>query len=36
VIRIENNERHIFELYFTPPGGTELLFDRSVYTRIAN
>jgi hypothetical protein len=36
VIRIENNERHIFELYFTPPDGSELLFDRSVYTRAAS
>jgi hypothetical protein len=34
VIRIENNDRHIFELYFTPPGGKEQLADRSVYTRV--
>jgi len=33
VIRIENNDRHIFELYFTPPGEKEQLADRSVYTR---
>lgn len=26
--------RHIVELYFTPPGGEEILADRSVYTRI--
>ena len=34
VIRIENDDRHIFELYFTPPGGKEQLADRSVYTRM--
>jgi hypothetical protein len=34
VIRIENNDRHIFELYFTPPGQKEQLADRSVYTRM--
>jgi hypothetical protein len=34
VIRIENNDRHIFELYFTPPGEKEQLADRSVYTRV--
>jgi hypothetical protein len=34
VIRIESHERHIFELYFTPPGGKEQLALRSVYTRI--
>jgi Protein of unknown function (DUF1579) len=34
VIRIENNDRHVFELYFTPPGGKEQLADRSVYTRM--
>jgi hypothetical protein len=33
VIIIENNDRHTFELYFTPPGGKEQLVDRSVYTR---
>ena len=36
VIRIENNGRHIVELYFTPPGGREVLADRSTYTRINN
>jgi hypothetical protein len=36
VIRIENNDRHIFDLYFTPPGGEEVLVDRKVYSRIAN
>jgi hypothetical protein len=34
VIRIEHNDRHVIELYFTPPGGTEVLADRSVYTRV--
>ena len=34
VIRIESNDRHAFELYFTPPGGTEQLALRAVYTRI--
>jgi quinol monooxygenase YgiN len=34
VIRIENPDRHVFELYFTPPGGREQLADRSVYTRV--
>ena len=34
VIRIENDDRHVFELYFTPPGRKEQLADRSVYTRV--
>ena len=34
VIRIENNDRHVFDLYFTPPGGKEQLALRTVYTRI--
>jgi Protein of unknown function (DUF1579) len=34
VIRIESNDQHTFELYFTPPGGKEQLADRSVYTRV--
>jgi Bacterial protein of unknown function (DUF899)/Protein of unknown function (DUF1579) len=34
VIRIEHHDRHVFELYFTPPGGKEQLALRSVYTRI--
>jgi quinol monooxygenase YgiN len=34
VIRIENNDRHVFELYFTPPKEKELLVDRTVYTRL--
>jgi hypothetical protein len=34
VIRIESADRHVFELYFTPPGRKEQLALRSVYTRI--
>jgi hypothetical protein len=34
VINIESNDSHIFELYFTPSGGTERLVDRKVYTRM--
>jgi Protein of unknown function (DUF1579) len=34
VITIESSDRHVFELFFTPPGGTERLVDRKVYTRI--
>jgi quinol monooxygenase YgiN len=34
VIRIESKDRHVFELYFTPPGAKEQLADRSVYTRV--
>jgi hypothetical protein len=33
VIKIESPDRHIFELYFTPPGGKERLIDRAIYTR---
>jgi quinol monooxygenase YgiN len=36
VIRIESDDRHTFELYFTPPGGKEQLADRSLYTRITD
>ena len=36
VIRIENNDRHVSELYFTPPEGKEQLADRSVYTRVGS
>jgi hypothetical protein len=32
-IRIESPDRHVFELYFAPPGGKERLVDRSIYTR---
>lgn len=28
-------EHHVIELFFTPPGRSELLIDRSVYTRVA-
>jgi Protein of unknown function (DUF1579) len=34
VIRIEKNDRHISELYFTPPGRKENLALRLVYTQI--
>ena len=34
VVRIENNDRHVFELYFKPPKGKEQLALRMVYTRI--
>lgn len=34
VISIESHDRHVFELYFTPPDGAERLVDRKVYTRI--
>jgi Protein of unknown function (DUF1579) len=34
MIRIENNDRHISELYFTPPDKKEQLAQRLVYTRI--
>lgn len=36
VITIEDQDRHVFELYVTPPGANEFLADRKVYTRIAN
>lgn len=34
VIRIESNDRHVFELWFTPPGRAEVLADRMVFTRV--
>jgi hypothetical protein len=34
VIKVENNDRHVFELYFTPPGKGEVLATRQVYTRV--
>lgn len=34
VIKIENNDRHVFELYFTPPGKGEVLATRQIYTRV--
>ncbi|WP_433517628.1 DUF1579 family protein [Nonomuraea sp. CA-143628] len=35
VIKIESKNRHVFDLYFTPPGQRERLVDRVVYTRKA-
>ena len=35
VIRIESADRHVIELYFTPPGRKEALATRAVYTRSA-
>ena len=35
VIRIESNDRHVFELYFTPPGGKEQLALR-LCTRVSS
>ncbi|WP_051407847.1 DUF1579 family protein [Mesorhizobium sp. L48C026A00] len=34
VIKIENNDRHVFELYFTRPGQQETLATRGLYTRL--
>jgi hypothetical protein len=34
VITIESDDRHVFELFFMPPGRAERLVDRKVYTRI--
>ena len=34
VITIESDDRHLIDLYFTPPGGEEFLLDRKVYTRV--
>jgi hypothetical protein len=34
VINIENSDRHVFELYFTPPGQKEVLATRAIYTRM--
>ncbi|WP_431919300.1 DUF1579 family protein [Nonomuraea jabiensis] len=33
VITIRSNDKHTFDLYFTPPGQSERLVDRVVYTR---
>jgi hypothetical protein len=33
VISIENSDRHVIELYFTPPGKREMLATRMVYKR---
>ncbi len=32
-LKIESLDRHIFELYFTPPGEKERLVARAVYNR---
>jgi hypothetical protein len=34
VIKIENNDSHILELYFTPPGKPEVLATRQIYSRV--
>ena len=34
VFRVESNDQHVSELYFTPPGGKEQLAMRIVYTRV--
>lgn len=31
---IDSRDRHVIELYFTPPQRDEMLIDRSIYTRI--
>ena len=33
VIRIESRDRHVIDLYFTPPGERERLVSRALYTR---
>jgi hypothetical protein len=35
VIRIDRDDRHVFELYFKRPGGKEVLALRSVYVRVS-
>ena len=34
VIMVESADRHVFELYFTPPGRPEVLAARAIYTRL--
>jgi Protein of unknown function (DUF1579) len=34
VIRIQSDDRHEIDLYFTPPGRAEILIDHSIYTRM--
>jgi Protein of unknown function (DUF1579) len=34
VIRIQSDNRHEIDLYFTPPGQAEMLIDHSTYTRM--
>jgi hypothetical protein len=36
VIQIENDDRNVFELYFTRPGQREALATRAIYTRLKN
>ena len=36
VVRFESADRHVFELYFTPPGRPEVLAARNIYTRLNN
>ena len=33
-IRIDSADRHVIELFFTPPGGREVLATRQTYTRL--
>jgi len=33
VFKIESNDRHTVDLYFTPPGESERLVDKMIYTR---
>lgn len=33
-VRIESEDRHVFEIYFTAPGKPEVLADRMVFTRM--
>lgn len=35
VISIASNERHVFELFFWPPGKSEMLATRAVDTRLS-
>ena len=35
VIRIDNDDRHVFELLFTRPGGKETLATRYTYSRVS-
>jgi hypothetical protein len=35
IIRIDGPDRHVIELYFTPPGRSETLATRATYARIA-
>jgi hypothetical protein len=36
VIKIESDDRNVFELYFTRPGQREALATRAIYTRLKN